>query len=95
MKELSDFDAKKVIEVCADKFHAGRLVEWMNELIEEDLRLMTALVESADERRGTRIEHLASQISVYRRLADAGRRALLMETKPSGNDDRPLAEGML
>jgi len=64
------------MDVCGDAARTERLVAWMDELVEEDVTLMCALAESGDENRAVRLEHLASQISVYRRIKDAANRAL-------------------
>lgn len=73
---LAMIDAKHVMSVCGDAARTEKLVAWMDELIDEDVTLMCALAESGDEKRAVRLEHLASQISVYRRIKDAANRAL-------------------
>lgn len=73
---LAMIDAKKVVGVCGDAARTERLAAWMDEMVAENVTLMSALVESGDEKRAVRLEHLASQISVYRRIKDAALRAL-------------------
>ncbi len=73
---IADFDAKKVELICHDVKSTNVLVEWMDELIEENVTLQVGLVEGPDEQRVTRLAHIASQISAYRRIKDAAKRAL-------------------
>ncbi|MBO7688631.1 MAG: hypothetical protein J6V72_19795 [Kiritimatiellae bacterium] len=75
-RTLDMIDARHVMEVCGDAARTERLVAWMDELVDENVTLMSALAEGGDERRSVRLEHLASQISVYRRIKDAANRAL-------------------
>jgi len=73
---LDKIDARRIMEVCGDVRRTEALVGWMDELINENVVLMSALAEGGDENRAVRLEHLASQISVYRRIKDAANRAL-------------------
>jgi hypothetical protein len=89
----SDYDAKKIMAVCGGEPRTRELVAWMDELIQENVTLQVMLVESGDERRTTRLCHLASQISSYRRIKDAANRALeLAAGKPP--DDEPKEPAM-
>ena len=90
----SDYDAKKVIAVCGGEPRTRELVAWMDELIQENVTLQVMLVESGDERRTTRLCHLASQISSYRRIRDAANRALeLAAGKPPDDKTKEPAMG--
>ena len=86
---LDGIDAKRVVAICADATHTGRLAAWMDELVDENVALMSALAESNEESRSARLAHLASQISVYRRIKDAAVRALDFDRgqPPSGEED--------
>ena len=75
-RTLDMIDAERVEAVCGDAARAQRLAAWMDELVGENVALMSAIAESGDENRAVRLEHLASQISVYRRIRDAATRAL-------------------
>lgn len=75
-RTLDMIDAQHVMEVCGDASRTEKLVRWMDELINENVMLMSAIAEGGDEKRAVRLEHLASQISVYRRIRDAANRAL-------------------
>ena len=90
-RTLDMIDAKRVMEVCGDAQRTERLAAWMDELVNENVTLMCAIAESGDERRSTRLEHLASQISVYRRVKDAANRALASADgqPPSGGEPEP------
>ena len=73
---IAAFDMKRVMAVCGDVTRTGALIEWMDALTEENVMLMSAIAESGDEERLARLSHLASQISVYRRIKDAAQCAL-------------------
>lgn len=98
--ELSDvevLDAKKVMSACGDVPRTKALVAWMDELVRENVTLQVMLVESNDERRETRLCHLASQISSYRRIRDAAHRALELAAgkPPDGERKEPATGGVL
>lgn len=88
---LAHIDARHVMDVCGDAARTEKLVAWMDELVGENVTLMAALAESGDEKRAVRLEHLASQISVYRRIKDAANRALDSADgqPPSGENEEP------
>ncbi len=87
-------DAKRVMSVCGDVPRTKLLAEWMDDLVSENVALMAMLVESPDENRKTRLCHLASQISSYRRIGDAANRALeLVSGKPPEDRKKEPATG--
>lgn len=88
---LERIDANHVMDVCGDAARTEKLVAWMDELVNENVTLMAALAEGGDENRAVRLEHLASQISVYRRIKDAANRALDSADgqPPSGESEEP------
>lgn len=94
---IEEYDAKKVMAVCGDVSRTKALVAWMDELIAENVTLQVMLVESADENRGTRLCHYASQISSYRRIRDAANRALELANgkPPDGERKEPAMGGVL
>lgn len=92
-KTLDMIDAVRIMEVCGDVARTEKLVAWMDEMIGENVALMAALVESGDEKRAVRLEHLASQISVYRRIKDAANRALDGDGGQPPADDDPEPAG--
>jgi hypothetical protein len=84
--DIANMEAKKVQSFCLGETEIERLVAWMDELTEENTRLMALLAESSEEFRANRLQHLASQISAYRRIKDAALRALAIAKgqPPSG-----------
>ena len=94
---IETFDAKRVMATCGDVTRTKELVAWMDELIAENVTLEVALVESAEENRETRLCHLASQISAYRRIRDAANRALELAAgqPPDGAGKEPATGGVL
>ncbi len=87
-------DAKKVLDVCGGIESTRKLIAWMDELTNENVELMAAIVESGEENRENRIKHLASQISVFKRIKDASNRALeIFSGKPPAKDQTEPAEG--
>lgn len=100
MNELPDFerkDAERVRRVCGDVPRTKALADWMDELIREDVTLQVVLVEGNEEGRTTRLCHLASQISSYRRIRDAANRALELAAgkPPAGGGTEPATGGVL
>ncbi|MGN0846432.1 MAG: hypothetical protein ACI4RA_03495 [Kiritimatiellia bacterium] len=97
MTGLEESDAKKVMTVCGDVSRTKELIAWMDELIRENVALQVVLVEGADEGRATRLCHLASQISAYRRIMDAANRALELAAgkPPEGETKEPAPGGVL
>lgn len=97
MTGIEEYDAKKVMAVCGDVSHTRELIAWMDELVSENVALQVALVESAEENRETRLCHLASQISSYRRIRDAANRALELAAgkPPDGQGKEPAMGGVL
>lgn len=97
MTGIEEYDAKKVMAACGDVPRTKALVAWMDDLIGENVALQVALVESAEERRETRLCHLASQISSYRRIRDAANRALELAAgqPPGGQGKEPAMGGVL
>ena len=95
--DIEDYDAKRVMSVCGDVARTKELVSWMDALIDENVTLQVALAESAEERRETRLCHLASQISSYRRIRDAANRALELAAgkPPDGESKEPATGGVL
>lgn len=94
LASIEDFDAKKVAAVCCGEPRTKDLIAWMDELIGENVTLQVALVESDAENRATRLCHLASQISAYRRIRDAANRALeLAAGKPPDDGEKEPAMG--
>ena len=95
--DIETFDAKRVMAMCGDVTRTKELVAWMDELIAENVTLEVALVESAEETRETRLCHLASQISAYRRIRDAANRALELAAgqPPDGAGKEPATGGVL
>lgn len=93
---VEDVDAKSVIEVFGDVERTKRFVAWMDALVEENVVMMTMLVEGGEEARATRLQHLASQISAYRRMKDASVRALqLASGKPPAGVRADTAVGVV
>lgn len=94
---IEELDAKKVMSACGDVPRTKALVAWMDELVRENVTLMVLLVEGNDESRETRLCHLASQISSYRRIMDAARRALELAAgkPPTGERKDPAKGGVL
>ena len=93
---VEDIDAKRVMEVFGDVERTKRFVAWMDALIEENVTMMTMLVEGGEEARATRLQHLASQISAYRRTKDASVRALqLAGGKPPAGVRADTAVGVV
>ena len=94
---IEEHDAKRVMAACGDVPRTKELIAWMDALIAENVTLQVALVESAEERRETRLCHLASQISSYRRIRDAASRALELAAgkPPDGESNEPVAGGVL
>lgn len=93
---VEDIDAKCVMEVFGDVERTKRFVAWMDALIEENVTMMTMLVEGGEEARATRLQHLASQISAYRRMKDASVRALqLAGGKPPAGVRADTAVGVV
>ncbi|MGN0845633.1 MAG: hypothetical protein ACI4QT_10505 [Kiritimatiellia bacterium] len=94
---IEDFDAKRVMEVCGDVLHTKALIAWMEGLVQENVALQVLLVESAEEKRETRLCHLASQISSYRRIMDAANRALNLASGEPPKDEKkePAMGGVL
>lgn len=93
---VEDIDAKRVMEVLGDVERTKRFVAWMDALIEENVTMMTMLVEGGEEARATRLQHLASQISAYRRMKDASVRALqLAGGKPPAGVRADTAVGVV
>lgn len=92
-----EHDAKRVMAVCGDVTRTKELAAWMDALIDENVTLQVALAESAEERRETRLCHLASQISSYRRIRDAANRALELAAgkPPDGESKEPATGGVL
>jgi len=90
-RSLAMIDMRRVMKVCGDAARTEALSAWMDELIGENVALMAALAESGEERRSVRLEHLASQISVYRRIKDAANRALDSADgqPPDGESEEP------
>ncbi len=97
MTDIEKYDAKKVMAVCGDVSHTRELIAWMDELIGENVTLQVVLVESVEENRETRLCHLASQISSYRRIRDAANRALELAAgkPPDGQGKEPAMGGVL
>ncbi len=91
---IEEYDAKKVKLACGDVSRTKDLIAWMDELIKENVTLQVVLVESDAENRSTRLCHLASQISAYRRIRDAANRALeLAAGKPPDDEKKEPATG--
>ncbi len=87
-------DAERILGVCGGVESTKRLIAWMDELIGENVELMAAIVEGGEEGRENRIKHLASQISVFKRIKDASNRALdVFSGKPPGEDRTEPAGG--
>lgn len=97
MTEIEEYDAKKVMAVCGDVSRTKELIAWMDDLIGENVTLQVVLVESVEENRETRLCHLASQISSYRRIRDAANRALELAAgkPPDGQGKEPAVGGVL
>ena len=97
LTDIETFDAKRVQIVCGDVSRTKELIAWMDDLIRENFTLEVALVEGADENRSTRLCHLASQISSYRRIRDAANRALELAAgkPPAGEGMEPATGGVL
>lgn len=97
MTEIEEYDAKKVMAVCGDVSRTKELIAWMDDLIGENVTLQVVLVESVEENRETRLCHLASQISSYRRIRDAANRALELAAgkPPDGQGKEPAMGGVL
>ena len=97
LTSLEEIDAKKVMVVCGGEPRTKDLIAWMDELINENVTLQVALVESDAEERATRLCHLASQISAYRRIRDAANRALELAAgkPPDGEGKEPAMGGVL
>lgn len=97
MTEIEEYDAKKVMAVCGDVSRTKKLIAWMDDLIGENVTLQVVLVESVEENRETRLCHLASQISSYRRIRDAANRALELAAgkPPDGQGKEPAMGGVL
>lgn len=100
MSEERDYvadDAKRVMSVCGDVPRTKALAEWMDDLVRENVAIMAMLVEGPDENRKTRLCHLASQISTYRRIWDAANRALELAAgkPPAGGGTEPATGGVL
>jgi len=95
--DIETYDAKRVMAACGDVSRTKELVAWMDSLISENITLEVALVESAEENRETRLCHLASQISAYRRIRDAANRALELAAgqPPDGAGKEPATGGVL
>ena len=95
--DIETYDAKRVMAACGDVSRTKELVAWMDLLISENITLEVALVESAEENRETRLCHLASQISAYRRIRDAANRALELAAgqPPDGAGKEPATGGVL
>ena len=83
--------------MCGDVSRTKELVAWMDGLIAENVTLEVAFVESWEENRETRLCHLASQISAYRRIRDAANRALELAAgqPPDGAGKEPATGGVL
>lgn len=87
-------DAKKIAGICGGIESTKKLISWMDELMSENVELMSAIVESGEENRENRIKHLASQISAFKRIKDASNRALeIFSGKPLAEDWTESAEG--
>ena len=97
LADIETYDAKRVMAVCGDVSRTKELVAWMDALIAENVTLEVVLVEGADENRATRLCHLASQISAYRRIRDAANRALELAAgqPPDGEAKEPATGGVL
>ena len=92
--DILDMDAKRVTAICRDEDSIAGLVAWIDELTDENVRLMTVIAESSEEFRANRLQHLASQISAYRSIKDASRRALaIAKGQPPGGKIAEPAEG--
>ena len=96
-EDVLNIEAKKVLSICLGKEEVEILIAWMDELTEENTRLMTVIAESSEEFRANRLQHLASQISAYRRIKDAARRALAIAKgqPPGGKMTEPAGKGAL
>ena len=97
LTSIEEYDAKKVMAVCGGEPRTKDLIAWMDELIDENVTLQVVLVESDAENRATRLCHLASQISSYRRIRDAAYRALELAAgkPPEGDNKEPAMGGVL
>lgn len=97
LEDAQNYDAKKVMSACGDVPRTKELIAWMDELIGENVTLQVELVESDAENRSTRLCHLASQISSYRRIRDAAYRALDLAAgkPPDGENPEPAPGGVL
>jgi len=97
LMEAEEYDAKKVMLACGDVTRTKELIAWMDALIGENVTLQVGLVESDAENRSTRLCHLASQISSYRRIRDAAYRALELAAgkPPDGGTTEPATGGVL
>lgn len=83
--DILAIEARRVLGICRDEESITALVAWLDELTEENVRLMSVMAESSEEFRANRLQHLASQISAYRRIKDASRRALaIAKGQPPG-----------
>ena len=95
LTSIEELDAQRVTAICGGEPRTKELITWMDELINENVTLQVALVESDAENRSTRLCHLASQISSYRRIRDAANRALEIAAgkKPPGDEKKEPATG--
>ncbi len=75
-KTLAETDCETVRSVCRDLETTRRLAAWMDALVEENLALMEEAAGESSEVNRLRVAHLASQISVYRRIRNASKCAL-------------------
>lgn len=75
-KTLAEIDCDMVRSVCRDLETTRRLAAWMDALIEENLAIMADAAGEGSEVNRLRVAHLASQISVYRRIRNASKCAL-------------------
>lgn len=91
---LAKIDAAHIVDICGDAARTEKLVAWMDELINENIALMSDLSESMDEGREVRYAHWVSQISVYRRIKDAANSALdSTDGQPPPDGEPEPAEG--
>lgn len=95
--DILAIEARRVLGICRDEESITALITWIDELTEENVRLMSVMAESSEEFRANRLQHLASQISAYRRIKDASRRALAIVKgqPPGGKMAEPVEGGVL
>lgn len=92
---LFEIDAKDVMAVCGSVTNTKILVGWMSRLIDENVKMMTELVEGWEENRTVRTQHLASQMSAFVRIRNGALCALAKAERPATaeTDEPKLAVG--